>query len=556
MLKRCLAGVAAAALAVTGMAAMSGAANAAPVASADITLTGDAAGRTFDAYKIGDYADVNYDAENGGGLLSVGVSTDPDWSEILEDAIGAVTSTLDPTYEESEYQGNPAGFIANLDTAADGAALRQIVEYIEDQINDPDVDTPDADIPQVQGTADGVTIPVKDDGLYLVIDSNGTPILVGSPVQVATEGANQYENEIGATSSKMPLGAADLKPLTGPSTDKTVEEAEDETVIKFDDQSAYVGQTLQYTVSTKVPNTTGFGGDGNPYVLYIQDDPSSSLTLQNDYKVVIKGAGQEGTDLTVNPWDGNSEEPDLYYRIVTPQVNDGDPVTIMISDLAGFDGMPIEVTYTAKVNENALKDAVNNVAGASHDNKNWGTTGSTTVRTYGFDFTKTNKTGDKNLQGAEFIISRTDVIDDNKYLIYDTVNDTWTTGTEDQAKASPVVSDSNGQVSFQGLPLGTYTVKEVKAPTDYITPSNMTLTVTLTDENEDGVVEVQIKGGDGYLSGNQEDGYKVYNAASLAELPITGAAGITMFVVLGLLIAGAGVTVYMKSRGVRNAMRA
>lgn len=49
---------------------------------------------------------------------------------------------------------------------------------------------------------------------------------------------------------------------------------------------------------------------------------------------------------------------------------------------------------------------------------------------------------------------------------------------------------------------------------------------------------------------------KVMNMTSITQLPLTGAAGITLFVVLGLLIAGAGVVVYMKSRGVRNAMRA
>lgn len=46
------------------------------------------------------------------------------------------------------------------------------------------------------------------------------------------------------------------------------------------------------------------------------------------------------------------------------------------------------------------------------------------------------------------------------------------------------------------------------------------------------------------------------NIKSITQLPITGAAGITAFIILGLLIAGAGVTVYMKSRNVRRMMRA
>ena len=56
MFKRALAGVAAAALAATGLMLGTGAANAAPTGSAAITLTGaTAAGTTYTAYKIGSY---------------------------------------------------------------------------------------------------------------------------------------------------------------------------------------------------------------------------------------------------------------------------------------------------------------------------------------------------------------------------------------------------------------------------------------------------------------------------------------------------------------------
>ena len=38
-------------------------------------------------------------------------------------------------------------------------------------------------------------------------------------------------------------------------------------------------------------------------------------------------------------------------------------------------------------------------------------------------------------------------------------------------------------------------------------------------------------------------------------LPLTGAAGTMLFTVLGLLIAGAGALVYMKSRSVKHMLR-
>ena len=47
----------------------------------------------------------------------------------------------------------------------------------------------------------------------------------------------------------------------------------------------------------------------------------------------------------------------------------------------------------------------------------------------------------------------------------------------------------------------------------------------------------------------------VKNVKSVTQLPLTGAAGTALFTVLGLLIAGAGALVYVKSRNVKHALR-
>ncbi|MBM6700472.1 LPXTG cell wall anchor domain-containing protein [Bifidobacterium pullorum subsp. saeculare] len=48
----------------------------------------------------------------------------------------------------------------------------------------------------------------------------------------------------------------------------------------------------------------------------------------------------------------------------------------------------------------------------------------------------------------------------------------------------------------------------------------------------------------------------VKNIRNITQLPLTGAAGIAMFTVVGLLVLGAGVGVYVKSRSTRKAMMA
>ena len=47
----------------------------------------------------------------------------------------------------------------------------------------------------------------------------------------------------------------------------------------------------------------------------------------------------------------------------------------------------------------------------------------------------------------------------------------------------------------------------------------------------------------------------VENVENITQLPLTGAAGTMLFTVLGLLIAGAGALVYMKSRSVKHMLR-
>uniref|UniRef100_UPI002431B076 SpaA isopeptide-forming pilin-related protein n=1 Tax=Bifidobacterium pullorum TaxID=78448 RepID=UPI002431B076 len=121
----------------------------------------------------------------------------------------------------------------------------------------------------------------------------------------------------------------------------------------------------------------------------------------------------------------------------------------------------------------------------------------------------------------------------------DTASGVLTTGTD-------------GQLSVRGLADGTYTVKEIDNPLPgYAENFKAEFTVTV----KDGVATINLDDDNNLVSENEDGQVEVLNVRSISELPLTGAAGTALFTVLGLLIAGAGTLVYMKSRSVKHMLR-
>ncbi|GAA0640164.1 SpaH/EbpB family LPXTG-anchored major pilin [Bifidobacterium pullorum] len=557
MFKRALAGVAAAALAVTGLALGAGAANAATVADSNITLHSDTSfvsGRVFNAYKIGDYSDVRAEGSDVNRVVTnLAVTTDKDWAS-TDEAVGALVVAIQnasvaletvegqpaPAYantqlwkdfQSGEYANNPAGFVASLDTTAAGAKLRAIASALADQVAGK---TADANYTTTTGDASKTSVSLTTvPGLYLVTDSMGSPILIGTAVP-DPDTESQFIDRF--KKSDEVLGTANLKPYD-PSEKKEAVSAEN-TVVDFDRESVSVGETVTYRVTSKITGSVG----QSTYNWVVKDVYGKALTFNAITRVTVGG-----TEVYAQGTEGHEDDP-IHYTLDTDTAN---TTVVTISNVANMDGKQVVVEYTMTVNSNALDNAVagglTNTAYVGRDEESMGNGDEVELHTYGFQFTKTNKAGDENLAGAEFTIQNAN----GQYLKQDADTKAWsidTDATKDTAQKF-TSAETSGVVSFQGLPAGEYTVVETKAPEDYMTPIKMELTVTI---GKDGT---EITGGNGYLSGDAENGYKVYNAKNVAELPLTGAAGTMLFTVLGLLIAGAGALVYMKSRSVKHMLR-
>ena len=556
MFKRALAGVAAAALAVTGLALGAGAANAATVADSNITLHSDTSfesDRVFNAYKIGDYSDVRAEGSDADRVVTnLAVTTDNDWAS-AGDAAGALVVAIQNAsvaleteegqpalayadtqlwkdFQGGEYANNPAGFVASLDTTVDGAKLRAIASALADQVAGKTVDakytTTTAD--ESKTSVSLTTAP----GLYLVTDSMGSPILIGTAVP-DPDNEDQFIDRFKDPGEV--LGTANLKPYD-PSEKKEAVSA-DNTVVNFDGKSVSVGATVKYLVTSAITGSVGH----STYNWVVKDVYGTALTFNEITKVTV-GGNEVYAQGTVG-----HEDDLIHYTLDTSTAN---TTVVTISNVANMDGMQVVVEYTMTVNSNALDNAVTdglkNTATVGRDEESMGSGDEVELHTYGFQFTKTNKDGDESLAGAKFTIQNAD----GQYLKQDAESKAWSIDTDaTKDTAQKFTTEASGVVSFQGLPAGTYTVVETKAPEGYMTPIKMELTVKI---GEDGTV---ITGGNGYLLGDAQNGYKVYNAKNVAELPLTGAAGTMLFTVLGLLIAGAGALVYMKSRSVKHMLR-
>lgn len=457
-----------------------------------ITITGDVEGRTFTAYQLGTYTNAK---ASDGTVTSVEFNTNAAWS--------------DPLQKVARQEGMPV-------TYTDNAALSYITTLTGQQLRDAAMELNNSATgtglvgQAVNGT---VRFTGLTPGYYLITDTNegvqaGAPMLVGTAIPA--DGTVYTTINNGA-----PLGQAIAKPDKGTTPKKTVEGDTRGTVS--------VGDKLTYTITTQVPGTSGF----DEYSLTVRDVASSGLTMptpadDNAFTVKVGDTTIPQDQLTITQ---NQSDPNYPDQTVTD---------IKIANVASKDGQQVTVSYTATVNTKAVMAAVN-TAYIKHNDGNFGAGHKVDLKTYSFEFTKVGPDGATPLQGAEFQISGDNI--DADY----TANGASATAT----------SNESGVVKFSSLAAGTYTVKETKAPEGYMNTMLPSFTVTIKD---DGCIEFGADAIWNLVTPSSNNGVAkdatatVKNVNSITQLPLTGAAGITLLVVVAALLAAACMLVAMRSR--------
>ena len=529
-----------------------------------ITITNEKSGHIYEAYQIfaGDVSD--------GKLVNITWGTGVNGDALLT-ALKADT-TIGALFAEANTAEDVANVLATMnDDSEQLDAFAQIAGQ---------------HLAAVAGTstaeASPYTINVTGDGYYLVKDKDST----------VTSEEDAYTKYILKVVKDVEVKAKADAP--------TLEKKINEDGNKVDANNGSIGDTVNYVLTSKVPDMDGY----NKYFFIIHDTMSDGLTFDaSSVKVQI---GETVLDAAA-------------YDVITTGLTDGCTFEIVLKNFIQYKaqaGQTITITYSASIDEDAVIGNLGNPNTANLEYSNnpnvdsngtpenpdipddddvTGETPDDTVITYvtAIELIKVDDEGNR-LTGAEFqitgeklnkvkVITETfEVAEDGTYYalkdgsytetvpteetqdkyvdgstLYKKVETvTWNVETEKVSATATVGPD--GVLRFEGLAEGTYTITEIKAPEGYnMLTQAITVVITCTEPvtvnttTDAAEWKYTLSGAVSQAEKVAENGIisiTVENKAG-STLPETGGMGTTLFYVFGaVLMLGAAVLLVTKRR--------
>lgn len=617
--QKLIAGAAAVAIAVTGLV------GGAPVAKAaeppaqptegTITITNSSDAdyaHTFAGWRLATLKNVNVTGTGADTSIEFEIDTTDAYVDTIVEVMGEMTSMTvdgkpikatyeaDKNYNSSALGGpNPMGFLIDkvfknadkktttVEDSADrwmnsSSALREFATLLAKK-SLPTNSTNDYNANFKSGAAPGesaennckqgfwflvdTTADPKDTANANTIESQSIPMLLATKL---VNPAGQTVPDYTAATSK--LGTVTLK-ANEPTIDKKIAKVNKADADSDTRTDARIGDTITYTLTTKIPNYTGY--DDDTRVLKLIDTAAHGLT-----DVTVTGV-KVGDD-PLNLYDATNNKNGYVVNIAKDQAdpldNCGkDDATVTTVDLGHYvnkndniaSGATVTVTLTAVVDSDAV------IAGTGNPNTvelKYSRTPSgeehkvpgPTVRVYTYDFSiyKTNMAGKESLSGAQFAIAR---VNGNveTFMAQETTTKAW----KDLTTAKPAAGAANdgvfttgtdGKIAMSGLPAGEYRVYEIKAPDGYtsIGLPDFKFTINRTFDTDGVTVKtVEYKkttntdgGRVSFGTGDTASTATVKNAKNLTELPLTGDLGIKVFITVGVLLMAAGAAFALSAR--------
>lgn len=515
-MRKLFAGIAAAATLLGGMALGATSAQADDAAGtpvtgeATFTFTAETAEQltnaNLKAYKIGDYVQYGF-----GENVAYGVVTNSNNKTAVDAALTAAGVTT------ADGQDNLAAALnaGQLDVSA-------VRPWASPTVTRKFADALESEGHLTSGTDVTLSNPVAaQDGSYSATVSLQAGIYVFIDSAVATGSVTKAIPMIVASGTVN----AEKKVLTNPTAAATVNMKNTNNPGKTKEvnkTSAAIGDTLTYTLTGTIANPA-------PTEFKFTDKPGKGLTIKaGTFNFYVDGA------------QISAETAASDFTVPTADVIGGDDASfdVTVNNPSKYAGKTIKVTFQAVINDEA--DAENGVVNKLD---NYGTDVEAPTKFTGFNFTKVDSDG-KGIKDVTFQVKDKDGVPlyfvkqgDGSYKKAASANT--------QGATTDVTTGTNGQLSFTGLDKNKiYTVTEtVRASDAYL---NIMPSFTVSFSKEDGSAVLTATSDPWGLVNTSEKTVK--NIKSITQLPLTGAAGTMLFTVVALLVAGAGVTIAIKSR--------